>query len=217
VTRRYWMLVASLPALPPLGGPDPAPIGRERLMERLRLLDEPVRPWPPRAWAMLDALEDGVPVEAGAVPAHTARAVDDLRASGGEAAAAWLQAALARARLASALRRQRSGAGAPGGTIGWRPWDEAVRRRWAVPRFGLSVALPWLAALDAHLTASDAVGAQAVLDGQAWASARRLRDEDRWGFGDVFGWTQQWRLVERRRRDGEADAARVLRRLVEAL
>jgi hypothetical protein len=236
MTDRCWMLVASLPALPALEGSEPAPIGRERLLDRLRLLDEPLRGWPQRLWAELDARENATGTEGAAAGERDARAVAPrdpdgrtaaardpdalavaaLHADAGADAAGWLQGVLARGRLAAALRRQRAGAPAPAGPIGWPAWDHAVRHRWAVPRFGLA-GEPWLAALDAHLAGGDARGALSVLDCLAWQGAAQLRQAQRWGFGDVLGWTQQWRLLDRRRRDSEAGAAAVLRRLLEAL
>ncbi len=190
-SRRYPMLVCSLPALPSRLDGGRLPIGAERLQKRLRQLDErdavEIR-------AFLDLLawsERFAETSDAEVAQRYGERMRSLRHPlVREAAAAVVDVRM----IVTALRHRRRGSGAPAVFIG--RWADHLRRHFDDPDFRLAHAFPNLPALRRLLEEGDAIGFHRALLDASWQWLRkRAAAEDPFGFGAVALYVARWHLM----------------------
>jgi hypothetical protein len=162
----YYMLMASLPALPRRFDAGPAPITLQRLRSRWGLLSEEDR-------AILERIADSLlwdrqPLERTGeevIRAYEALVRDLSQPVVREVIAARMEIRV----VVGALRRRRLGQGPPEGG----PWAGVIRRNWARPDLGLAAALPWVTEVARLLDHGDTLETERAILGVAW---RRLEE-----------------------------------------
>jgi hypothetical protein len=189
-SRRYHMLICSLPALPVRFDSGQLPISPERLRDRLRMLDPEdaqeiqnlleVLAWSHRFAETTDA---AVVERYGELMRRLAHPL--VR----EVAAAGVDARM----VVNALRRRRQGLGPP--TVGMGQWFAHLRRRFADPDLGLTHAFPHLPELRRLLDEGDDVGFHRALLAGTWAYLRKRADEHYFTFEAVVLYVARWELM----------------------
>jgi len=194
VIRRYYQLVASLPALPDFRQTKLLPLSRRRLRERLSLLhtddfEELVRAEHFISWRrqpvsrtteQIVAMYDEVVANT-----HTPelRNLVDFRMN--------MRTVMA------ALRLRRQGKAAPSGRWGTGPYTRIIESRWAEPEFGLGAVFAWIPDAQAFLDQGDAMELEKLLMGQAWKKLSKISDASPFGFEQVFAFAYKWDILHR--------------------
>ena len=192
--RRYYQLVASLPALPDFRQSKLLPMSRRRLEERLSLLhpddlDELVRTERLVSWhrqpvsrtnAQIAAMYEEV-VANNRTP-ELLNIVDfrmNIRT------------------LMVALRLKRQGKSAPSGRWGTGPYTRVIESRWADAEFGLSAAFHWIVEAQVFLEQGDALGLETLMMGESWKKLSQISDAHPFGFEQVFAFVYKWDILHR--------------------
>jgi hypothetical protein len=194
VRRRYYQLVASLPALPDFRQSKLLPMSRRRLEERLSLLhaddlDELVRTerlvsWHRQPVSRTNEQIAGMYQE---VVAHNRTPellnIVDFRMN--------------IRTLMVALRLKRQGKSAPSGQWGTGPYTRVIESRWADAEFGLSAAFPWIVEAQVFLEQGDALGLETLMMGESWKKLSQISDAHPFGFEQVFAFVYKWDILHR--------------------
>lgn len=211
MTRRYWMLVASLPHLPRHDRAERVPIGPERLAARLQMLVDTDRARLQSACALLDWK---VPIDDDTDAMTLAEAARQWAA--GEADALVRELVLGRLTdraLLAALRRRRVARPPPAGVPGL-PWP--LHRHWSDPSFGLGARLPWLAEAQALLARHDAIALERLTCSLEWSACARVRRDAPRTFAAVLAYRLQWNVLHRWLGRDAAEARTTLQALADA-
>ncbi|HZR82971.1 MAG TPA: DUF2764 family protein [Candidatus Binatia bacterium] len=189
-SNRYFMLVASLPAMPPRLESARLPIGPARLEERLRLLE----PEDAREMArMTDVLEWSRQFRE-ATDAAVAERYDELmRAVSNPLVREVLTDLMDVRMLTTALRRRRRGLGPP--EVGIGRWFDHIRRNYARPDFRLGRLFPRLSRLAPLLEQGDVLSLHRALMTIAWQRFKRRADDHTFGFEAVVLYVVRWHLI----------------------
>jgi Protein of unknown function (DUF2764) len=190
-SNSYYMLISSLPALPPRFDVDRLPITLERLQARLRMLEpedaqEITRMLGVLRWSsqFVEARDTEVVRRYGELMQEIANPlVREVLAAGMD-----MRMVLA------VLRRRRHGLGPP--TIGFGRWFEHIRHHFNQPDFGLGRVLPWLIPFNQLLEHGDVLTLYRRVLGEAWAYMRkRAQDYDTFSFEAVVLYIARWDIV----------------------
>ncbi len=158
----YYMLMASLPALPSRFDAGPAPITLQRLRGRWSLIGEEDQ-------ALLEQIADSLlwdrqPLER--TDEEIVGAFEELvRDVHNPVIRGVITSRLEVRLIVSALRRQARSLGPPP-TFG--EWGETVRRNWSRPLFGLGYRLRWLSGVARLLERGDPLEAERAILGVVW-------------------------------------------------
>jgi hypothetical protein len=183
VTRRYYQLVASLPALPDFRRTRRLPLSRRRLEERLALLHPDDLAELTRAERLISWRRQPV-----------SRTTEQIAAMYDEVMATTRNRELRNIvdfrmnmrTVMVALRLKRQGKGAPSG-----------RSRWADPEFGLVAVFPWIPEAREFLDQGDAMELESLMMGLSWKTLRRVADGHPFGFESVFAFAYKWDILRR--------------------
>jgi hypothetical protein len=189
-SRRYHMLVASLPPLPPHLQIMRLPITAERLDDRLRLLEpddaaEIARLHEVMRWSRQfeESTDEAV-----------VRRYHELWAGIANPLVRDILTVLMDVRMiTTALRRRRLGLGPPPCGIG--RWFDHVRRNFNRPDFGLGRVLPRLSRLAPLLEQGDVLGLQRGLLQATWALLKQRADDYTFRFEAVVLYVARWSLL----------------------
>ncbi len=215
-SNRYYMLIASLPALTlSFEAPRP-PISRPRLEARLNQLA-------PADLAVIQEMETflrwarqtGESSDA-AVNAHYAA----LLASSANAFLTEIVSYRMDMRtLIAALRRRARGLGPPGPADGWRSqWVRAIRQNWTQPDFRLAPVFPILPELARLLREGDSVGLDRAILRAVWDRLSQMEPRDPFSFEAILIYLCKWDVVDRSAAyDGTAASLRFTQLVEEAL
>ncbi len=192
--RRYYQLVASLPALPDFRRTRLLPLSRLRLEERLALLHADDRAELMRAERLVSWRRQPV-----------SRTTEQIVAMYDEVMATTRNRDLRETvdfrmnmrTVMVALRLRRQGGGAPSGRWGTGPYTRIVEARWAEPEFGLAAVFPWVPEAQAFLDQGDAMELEKLLMGQSWRKLSRIADANPFGFEQVFAFAYKWDILHR--------------------
>jgi hypothetical protein len=194
--REYYTLIASLPPLPRFDRADRLPITRERLKERLRMLEP----------------EDAEVVERGEAffewQRQSVTRTDSEMVADYERLAALIEHPALKAifefgtnvrTIMAALRRRHRGLPAP---TGGEPWGVGplvwnIVRNWDDPNFKLAGLYPWLPQAREHIEAGEALALEGLLTGLSWDRADRFGQESEFGFQRVLAYRVKWDIVQR--------------------
>lgn len=200
----YYTLLSSLPHLPSHFDVQRPPITRERLAERLRLLEDdhseihrqlvdffvwdrqPTNRTDEQIIEQYEQLERDIrhPVVLQVVQERM-----DMRT------------------IVSALRRKLRGDAPP---IGVGKLVAPIARNWNSPLFGLVNRYPWMAAFFESMQRGDALEAQRVLFECNWNSWRRLADRFTFSFEAILLYLARWEIIDRwTTRDAQAGRERL--------
>ena len=194
VKRRYYQLVASLPALPYFRRTRLLPLSRRRLEERLALLY-------PDDLADLTRAEGLVSWRRQPVTRTTEEIADTydevMTATGNRALRNIIDFRMNMRTVMVALRVKRQGTGAPSGRWGVGPYTRMIESRWADPEFGLAAIFPWIPEARELLDQGDAMELEGSMMDQTWRRLSRIAEAHPFGFEQVFAFAFKWDILHR--------------------
>jgi len=192
--RRYYQLVASLPALADFRRTRLLPMSRRRLEERLSLLHG-------------DDLEELMRAER-LISWHrqpVSRTTEEIVAMYDEVVAKNRNRELRNVvdfrmnmrTVIVALRLKRRGKAAPPGRWGTGPYTRMIESRWTEAEFGLGAVFAWIPEAQAFLDQGDAMELEKLLMGQSWKKLSQISDAHPFGFEQVFAFAYKWDILHR--------------------
>jgi len=194
VRRRYYQLVASLPALPDFRRARLLPLSRLRLEERLSLLHADDWKDLTRAQSLLSWHRQPVSRTTGEFLAMydevVARNVNRELMS-------MVEFRMNARTVMVALRQRRQGKAAPSGRWGTGSYTRIIGSRWTEPEFGLGAVFPWIPEAQSFLERGDAMELEKLLMGQTWKKLSQISDAHPFGFEQVFAFAYKWDIVHR--------------------
>jgi len=194
VRRRYYQLVASLPALPDFRGARLLPLSRLRLEERLSLLHPDDLKDLNRAQRLLSWHRH--PVSRTTAQIHAM--YEDVRANNRNQELLNAVNFRMNARtIVVALRQRRQGKAAPSGKWGIGMYARIIESRWTEPEFGLGAVFPWIPEAQAFLDQGNAMELEKLLMGQSWKKLSQISDAYPFGFEQVFAFAYKWDILHR--------------------
>lgn len=196
--RRYFTLVASLPALDDFERMRRLPIGRVRLEDRLTMLS-------PEDQIEARRAEDFLTWQRQPEHRTDEEVLTAYRAVVTETKNAFLRelvvGRLHRRTYQVALRRRHRGDPAPGPDVSWGSERAmiTVRRNWNRADFGAGAVHPWIPPMVEHLERGDAVGLERLLMRHSWDALDgfMVRERPLFGFGAVLVFLFQWDIASR--------------------
>ncbi|KPK62729.1 MAG: hypothetical protein AMS21_07230 [Gemmatimonas sp. SG8_38_2] len=192
--RRYYQLVASLPALPDFRRTRVLPLSRLRLEERLALLHPDDLEELTRAERLVSWRRQPVGRTTGQIVAM----YDEVMASTeNRELRNVVDFRMNMRTVMVALRLKRQGKSAPRGLWGTGPFTRFVESRWADPEFGLGAVFPWIPEAKVFLDQGDAMELEKLLMGQSWKKLSRISDAHPFGFEQVFAFAYKWDILHR--------------------
>jgi Protein of unknown function (DUF2764) len=192
-SNSYYMLISSLPALPPRFEVDRPPMTLERLQARLRMLEPEDAQEISRMLGVLRWSSQFVEARDTAVVRRYGELMQEIT---NPLVREVLAAGMNLRMILAALRRRRHGLGPP--TVGFGRWFEHIRRHFNQPDFGLGHVLPWLIPFDQLLEHGDVLTLYRRVLGETWAYLRkRAQDYDSFSFEAVVLYIARWDITRR--------------------
>jgi hypothetical protein len=195
-SKRYYMLMASLPALAPLFSEKQTPISRRRLEKRLTMLE-------PDDARELAAMEDlmhwhRLPLERSdrEIVESAERLVPSIRSPLLREVAQWR---IELRTVVAALRRRAAGEPAPTTTEKWGygRWVQTIERNWGRSDFGLSSALPWVEEFHQLIEKGDSLGVERSIGSTVWEYLSRAAVGHYFDFEAVALYVLRWDVIHR--------------------
>ena len=193
---RYYMLVASLPYLPPLFAANKPPMSRERLEGRLDMLEDEDR-------NELTAIEDlmrfariSLDTSDRDVIEGADRVISSLRSETLRQVAIWRM----EIRTTVAALRRRAAGSSPAKTSepwGYGRWVGHIERNWTRPDFGLAHAVPYVVRFQQLIEQRDALQMERVLLDTVYRELARVRDQHHFDFESVALYVLMWDIIAR--------------------
>ncbi len=188
--KRYYQLISSLPPLPSRLDQDKPLISRERLENRLRMLEPEDRSEIDRmikalAWSRQFEEHDDLAVARG----YDAVMLQVENRLVRECLTALMDVQM----IATALRRKRRGLGPP--QVGIGQWFDQIRRRFNEPDFGLGHIVPGIARLAPLLQQGDLLTTHHGLVEATWSLFKRRADDYHFSFEAVVLYVARWEIL----------------------
>ena len=192
--RRYYQLVASLPALPDFRRARLLPMSRRRLEERLSLLHADDLEELMRAERLVSWHRQPVSRTTEQIVAMYDEVMGDSH--NGELRNV-VELRMNTRTVMVALRLRRQGKSAPSGRWGTGPYTRIIESRWTEAEFGLGAVYPWIPDAQAFLDQGDAMELEKLLMGQSWTKLSQISDAHPFGFEQVFAFAYKWDILHR--------------------
>jgi len=193
---RYYMLVASLPYLPPLFAATQPPMSRERLESRLDMLDDDDR-------RELTALEDlmrfaRLPLDTTDIEVidRAERVIPAIRSEHLRHVAIWRMEIRT---IVAALRRRAAGS-SPAKTNerwGYGRWVWHIEQNWTRPDFGLANAVPYVVPFQQLIEQRDALALERAILDTVNNELARVADMHHFDFESVALYVLRWDIIAR--------------------
>lgn len=212
---RYYTLMASLPALPPLFSERRPPLSRYSLEQRLRMLE----PDDAQALSRLGRLMmwSRLPLEVSdeEMVAMAEAVTSEIRSPLLCEVAEWR---LELRTVVAALRRRAAGEPPPakGEVWGFGRWTHALENNWGKSDFGLAGALPWIVDFNDRIEKMDSLGFEKSLLQLVWTYLSRKAEGHYFDFEAVALYAQRWDVIHRWSMYDAADAAKRFDELMKA-
>ena len=193
---RYYMLMASLPPLPPYFTSDQTPISRLRLDRRLAMLERDDR----EELAEIEDLMrwDRLPLDITdrEILARAHGFIPRIRSETLRAVATWR---LEVRTVVAGLRRRTLGRPAPGrgDQWGYGRWVRHIEQKWSSADFGLGGIMPWVAEFSRLIGDKDTLGFERELLGVAWQYMSRASEGHYFSFEAVTLYVLRWDIIAR--------------------
>lgn len=212
MSRSYYTLIASLPALPSSFDVERPPISQPRLMDRLKMLMEDdlkvVEQWLNFTnWdrQVIDRTDDEVVSTYKKLKKEISnpvlREMIDIRMNNRS--------------IIAAIRHRRSGLPAP---IGVGMLADSIRRNYQHPEFRLGWHYDWISKLDKCLADGDALAAQRLLFEANYRTWTQMGEKFGFSFEAVLFYLARWEIIDRwTTRDVEAGRQRFETMITETL
>ena len=190
-SNAYYMLICSLPALPPRLDVDRLPITLERLQGRLRMLEPEDAQEISRMLDILAWSRQFVEADDAAVVKRYGELMQEVtNPLVREVFAADMDVRM----IVAALRRRRHGLGPP--TVGFGQWFEHIRRHFNQPDFRLGHVFPWILPFEQHARARGcAEPLPARCWGKAWAYLKKRAEDYDFSFEAVVLYIARWDII----------------------
>jgi hypothetical protein len=195
-TPRYYMLLASLPYLPPLFAANKPPMSRERLESRLDMLADEDR-------RELTAIEDlmrfarmSLDTTDRDVIERAKRVIPAIRSERLRQVAIWRMEIRT---IVAALRRRAAGS-SPAKTDepwGFGRWLWHIEQNWNRPDFGLTHAVPYVARFQQLIEQRDALAMERAILGTVYKELSRVSDLHHFDFESVVLYVLKWDIIAR--------------------
>ena len=189
-SNAYYMLICSLPALPPRFDVDRLPITFERLQARLRMLEPEDAQTISRmldilAWSrrFAEATDTAVVKRYGELMQEVTNPL--VR----EVFAADMDVRM----IMAALRRRRHGLGPP--TVGFGQWVEHIRRHFNQPDFRLGHVFPWILPFAHMLEQGDVLNLYRRVLGEIWVYLKKRAEDYDFSFEAVVLYIARWDII----------------------
>ncbi len=194
LTRKYFTLIASLPALPHFATAERPPINRERLDGRLKMLEDDDRRIVDQAEGFIawqrqpatrtdkEVIEYFARLEALDLPEtlkRTMRYRMDMRT------------------IFAAMRHRARGLGRPPKPWGAGTWAAAIERRWEHPDFQLQAVYPWLPEARRLLEAGRSLDLEKMLMEKVWRQLNEISETHAFGLEEILAYLFKWDIVQR--------------------
>lgn len=214
-TDRYFTLMASLPALPPLFSERRPPCSRYRLEERLRMLEsEDARDLEQLGRLMMWA---SLPLDISDrdVVAMAKTVTREIESSLLREVAEWR---IELRTVVAAIRRRAAGEPAPAKDEVWGfgRWTRILEKNWQKTDFGLSDALPWIVEFNERIEKMDSLGFEKSLLQLVWTYLSRKAEGHYFDFEAVALYVQRWDVIHRWSMYDATDAAKRFDELMRA-
>lgn len=193
---RYYTLMASLPALPPLFSERQPPLSRYSLEQRLRMLE----PEDERALVRMGRLLmwSRLPLEVSdqEMVEMAEGVIDEIENPLLREVADWR---LGLRTVVAALRRRAAGEPAPGRGEKWGVgrWTRPIELNWGKSDFGLAGALPWIVDFNERIEKMDSLGFERSLLQLVWTYLTRKAEGHYFDFEAVALYAQRWDVIHR--------------------
>jgi hypothetical protein len=189
-SNTYYLLICSLPALPPRFDVDRLPITLERLQGRLRLLEpedarEISRMLDFLAWSHQFAEAD----DAAVVKRYGELMQEVTNPLIREVFAVGMDVLM----IVAALRRRRHGLGPP--TVGFGQWFDHIRRHFNQPDFRLGHVFPWILPFAHMLEQGDVLNLYRRVLGESWAYLKKRAEDYVFSFEAVVLYIARWDII----------------------
>ena len=189
-SSRYYMLISSLPPLPPSFEVDRLPITAERLQDRLRMLEsEDAR----EIGQMIEILRWSRQFEEPNDTAVVQRYAELMQGVTNQLVREVLTRGMDVRMITTALRRRRRGLGPP--TIGIGRWLEHIRRHFNRPDLGLGHVFPRIAEYERLLEQGDVLNVHRGLLQATWTYLKRRADDYYFSFEAVVLYVARWNII----------------------
>lgn len=212
---RYYTLMASLPALPPLFSERRPPCSRYSLEQRLQMLE----PDDAEELAALGRLMmwASLPLDISdrEVVALAEEVTREIRSPVIQEVTRWRMELRT---VVAAIRRRAAGEPAPAKSEIWGfgRWTRALAQNWGKSDFGLSDALPWIPDFNDRIEKMDSLGFERALLQLVWTYLSRKAEGHYFDFEAVALYTQRWDVIHRWSMYDAADAAKRFDELMKA-
>ncbi len=189
-SNTYYMLISSLPALPPRLDVDRLPISLERLQGRLRMLE----PQDAREIErMLDILAWSHQFQEADDAAVVKRYGELMQEIATPLVREVFAAAMDVRMVVAALRRRRHGLGPP--TVGFGQWLEHIRRHFNQPDFRLGHVFPGIIRFEQLLEQGDVLNLYRHMLGATWTYLRKRAEDYHFSFEAVVLYIARWEVM----------------------
>jgi len=193
-SRPYYMLMASLPYLPPLFRNTRPPISRFRLDQRLSMLepeDRSVIADIEAVFSREDVGDDDTDIVRNSERMTARLNVPTVRGV--------VERRLMLRSMVNAMRRRRRGEGPPPMTVKWAFGDLGIHiaRHWNAPAFRLEGRLPQLLEIHRLLENDESYELEKLLLSVLWADIDRAAQSHHFDFEAVALYVIKWRLIGR--------------------
>jgi Protein of unknown function (DUF2764) len=189
-SNAYYMLISSLPPLPPRFEVDRLPITLERLQNRLRMLEPEDAQEIDRMFKVLRWSRQFEESNDAAVVKRYAELMQDVTNQlVREVLTDWMDVRM----ITTALRRRRRGLGPP--TIGIGRWLEHIRRHFNKPDLGLGHAFPRIAEYERLLEQGDVLNLYRRLLEATWVYLKRRAEDYTFSFEAVVLYVGRWNII----------------------
>lgn len=204
---RYYTLMASLPALPPLFSERRPPCSRYSLEQRLRMLETQDAKDLERLGRLMMWASLPLEISDSEVVALAEEATREIRSPLIREVTNWrveLRTVIA------AIRRRAAGESAPARLEVWGfgRWTRTLERNWGKSDFGLSDALPWIPEFNERIEKLDSLGFEKALLQLVWTYLSRKAEGHYFDFEAVALYAQRWDVIHRWSMYDAADAAK---------
>ena len=193
--RRYYTLIASLPRLPRFDRAERLPINRERLTERLAMLEPEDIELVERAAAFIRWQRQPVARTDQEMVTYYERVAELIQEP---ILACMFEFLINQRTIMAALRRRYRGLPAPAAGQRWGVgrWVGHIERNWEDPDFKLGALYPWIPQAREHLEARDALAMDRLLMSLVWDRMDRMAEGDEFSLEALLAYLFKWDILE---------------------
>jgi hypothetical protein len=194
--KQYYTLVSSLPHLAYFEQADTLPITRQRLEQRLRMLE-------PSHFEQLQAASQVASPRRHPLTRTDQEVNRQYRTLVQQPLHPKLREVvdhvMDQRTILAALRRRKRGLGRPdaGELWGVGRWVGRIEQHWDDPDLRLASVFPWIPEARGHLESSEAVNLERLLMGSTWRRLTQIAEASPFGFEVVVAYVVKWDISER--------------------